>query len=87
VDSARHARWLRLVRGEAATPGEHLAAGGLRALSGLYGAGLALHLAGYRCGLAKRTHLNALVVSVGNLTVGGTGKTTTCLALIDWFLS
>jgi tetraacyldisaccharide 4'-kinase len=38
-------------------------------------AGLALRRAAYRYGLAKTRRLNRPVVSVGNLTVGGTGKT------------
>jgi len=38
-------------------------------------AGLALRRAAYRYGLFPRHHLNRPVVSVGNLTVGGTGKT------------
>lgn len=38
-------------------------------------AGLALRHAAYRVGLFKTRRLNRPVVSVGNLTVGGTGKT------------
>jgi len=86
VASDRQEYVLRLMRGEGHTPSDRLAAAGLRALSGLYGVALHAHLAGYRLGLARRTRLPALVVSVGNLTVGGTGKTTTCLALAGWFL-
>lgn len=76
--------WMRIVRGEAATPRERLYAAGLRALSAAYGAALKLHLAGYRLGIAKRTRFPVLVVSVGNLTVGGTGKTTAALAVARW---
>jgi tetraacyldisaccharide 4'-kinase len=37
----------------------------------------------YRCGLAKRKRLHAAVISVGNITVGGTGKTPLVLYLAD----
>jgi tetraacyldisaccharide 4'-kinase len=50
-------------------------AGGLSALSWLYRGGLEANLLGYRLGLLKRTRLGAFVISVGNLTSGGTGKT------------
>ncbi|MBX9939040.1 MAG: tetraacyldisaccharide 4'-kinase [Candidatus Obscuribacterales bacterium] len=40
-----------------------------------YGAGAYLHLLSYQSGLKKRHSSPAFVVSVGNLTVGGTGKT------------
>jgi tetraacyldisaccharide 4'-kinase len=76
--------WLRIVRGEAKRPAERLAAAGLRALSAAYAAALHIHLGAYRLGLARRTRLPALVVSVGNLTVGGTGKTTAALAVARW---
>ena len=77
-------RWQRLARGEARGVGDRLAAAGLRGLSVAYGAALKLHLAGYRLGLARRTRLPALVVSIGNLTVGGTGKTTAAIAVAEW---
>ena len=53
-----------------------LLAGGLTGLSWLYRAGLEINLLGYRLALLKRARLDAFVVSVGNLTSGGTGKTT-----------
>jgi len=77
-------RWARLIAGEAQGACDRLAVGGLRALSVMYGGALALHLAGYRIGLARRTRLPALVVSIGNLTVGGTGKTTAAIAVARW---
>ena len=40
-----------------------------------YGAAARLRARAYKMGLLKATHLNARVISVGNLTVGGTGKT------------
>jgi len=56
----------------------------LRALSVAYSGALHLHLFGYRIGLARRTKLPATVISIGNLTVGGTGKTTATMAVAQW---
>jgi len=50
-------------------------------LTPLYGGGVRLRAAAYRRGLLKTIRLPAPVVSVGNLTFGGTGKTPTVLAL------
>jgi len=68
-------------------PGSHrgrLASAGLRALSVAYSGALHLHLFGYRVGLARRTKLPATVISIGNLTVGGTGKTAAAIAVAQW---
>ncbi|MFQ5451591.1 MAG: tetraacyldisaccharide 4'-kinase [Nitrospinaceae bacterium] len=48
---------------------------GLRLLSGLYGWGLCLHRRAFRCGVFPARKLDRRVISVGNLTLGGTGKT------------
>lgn len=56
-------------------------------LSLAYRAGLWVYLASYRLGIRKRCRLGVPVISVGNLTFGGTGKTpavqTICRMLID----
>ncbi len=44
-------------------------------LAWLYGGVVRAHSALYRSGILKQQRVNALVVSVGNVTVGGTGKT------------
>ena len=46
-----------------------------RLLGSAFGAAASLRVAAYRCGLLPRTRLAGPVVSVGNLGVGGSGKT------------
>jgi tetraacyldisaccharide 4'-kinase len=47
----------------------------LGALSGVYRAAVQARLLVYRKRWRQQHHLGTLVVSIGNLTVGGTGKT------------
>ena len=51
------------------------------AAAGLYGAAWELRRRAYARGLLDQSRVGARVVSVGNLTVGGTGKTTLTLCL------
>ncbi len=44
-------------------------------MSGLFGAGVAVRNALYNAGRLRQNHLEGPVVSIGNLCVGGTGKT------------
>src|SRR5437867_13310845 len=56
-------------------------------LSLLYGAFVRLRVWLYAKGLLKQKRLKAPVVSVGNLTVGGTGKTPMVIWLAERFLA
>jgi tetraacyldisaccharide 4'-kinase len=55
----------------------------LRPLSWLYRAVLAVRHAGYRSGLLRTHRLPVPVLVVGNLIVGGAGKTPTTMALVE----
>lgn len=58
-------------------------AAALRPLSALFGLGVGLRGLGYRLGLLPSRRAPVPVVSVGNLVVGGTGKTPVTLWLAD----
>lgn len=55
----------------------------LKALSTVYGGLMALRAACYRRGILPSYRLTCKVISVGNITTGGTGKTPMTLYLID----
>ena len=80
-DAPAHHGWHDIVSGHARGVGPSLARAGLRAASGLYAAGLAANHLIYDWGLKARTRPALPTVSVGNLTLGGTGKTTTAAYL------
>ena len=67
----------RLIHDETGGPLDLLVLGLLRAISVLYGWGVRVKLALYRQGLLTQHRLPATVISLGNITVGGTGKTPT----------
>ena len=56
----------------------------LAILSFFYGLGVRLRL--LSCGMIKRKSLPGFVVSIGNLTAGGTGKTPAACMLAEWAL-
>jgi tetraacyldisaccharide 4'-kinase len=73
----RTERVLALMRGEGHGPKAATARAGLWALSRIYAAGIGVYWTMYRLGILRRVRLRPFVISVGNITVGGTGKTTT----------
>lgn len=71
----REAWALRVIEGEERGPAAEALRLLLSGLALIYSGGLKLYLAPYRTGLRKQARLRCPVVSVGNLTTGGTGKT------------
>ncbi|MGV3722139.1 MAG: tetraacyldisaccharide 4'-kinase [Actinomycetota bacterium] len=74
--------WRRLIAGEERTWWAPPARLGLCALSGLYGAIVGTYRSGFDLGLLSVTTLPCATVAIGNITVGGTGKTTTVRWLV-----
>ncbi len=69
--------WREVISGESRQPWAPAARAGLSALSALYGGSVAAYRAAVAMGLVRVETLPCPTVSIGNLTVGGTGKTTT----------
>lgn len=70
----------RLVDGTARGPGPSLARLALSCLAVPYGMAVACRNAAYDCGLMPVSRAAVPVISIGNLTLGGTGKT----PLVAW---
>ncbi|MDR3706888.1 MAG: tetraacyldisaccharide 4'-kinase [Capsulimonadaceae bacterium] len=67
--------WRQVLSGERQGVKYALMRAGLGALEGLYAAGLSMYLAAERIGVRSRARVHVPVISVGNLSVGGVGKT------------
>ncbi|HEY3414560.1 MAG TPA: tetraacyldisaccharide 4'-kinase [Armatimonadota bacterium] len=75
--SNRTDRVLAIMRDEEQGAGASAARFVLWLVSGVYTAVITLYWLMYRAGMLRKVRLRAVVLSVGNVTVGGTGKTTT----------
>ena len=60
-----------------------LVKGGLNLLSRLYSFGIFVILLGYTKGVLRQERLDRPVISIGNITVGGTGKTPLVIAIAE----
>lgn len=67
--------WIQAARGRGAGVSGALLVAALTPLEWLFRAGFGVYMGAERLGLRKRRRASARVVSVGNLTLGGTGKT------------
>ncbi len=78
---------MRLIRGQTQAPWAPLARGVLRAGAVAYGAAVSARNFGFDRGWLRSHRALVPVVSVGNLTLGGTGKTPMVEWLARWFRS
>lgn len=78
---------LSVISGERCGPDATLLRGALAGLAYAYVAGLKLYLTPYRIGLRKQVRLPCPVISVGNISVGGTGKTPLVQRICEFLLA
>ena len=80
------AAFRELISGATTGPVAAAARGGLRLLSGLYGTAVAARNLAFDVGLRRAHRADVPVVSVGNLTTGGTGKTPVVAWIANWLV-
>jgi tetraacyldisaccharide 4'-kinase len=78
-------RWRAIVSGDAHGLGPALARTGFCILAIVYGLATQIRDWSYRFGFSRQQTANLPVISVGNVTAGGTGKTPACAAIAQWF--
>lgn len=66
--------------------GARVARGALLPVAGLWAGGMALRSLPYRLGLRRAHHCGVPTIAIGNLTVGGTGKTPLASWMAAWCL-
>lgn len=79
------ARWRAVVSGEARGIGPALGRAALAVASTGYSLATALRDWGFRAGMVRQHSAQLPVISVGNVTAGGTGKTPICAEIARWF--
>jgi tetraacyldisaccharide 4'-kinase len=75
-----------MVWGNPQSKTERLMKGVLSPLGAFYGLGNLLHRLAYSSGLARKHKMPVPVISVGNITVGGTGKTPVVISIAQYFI-